>query len=207
MTPRGAALQSRREAVVELWRQGQSTAVIAARLRLAVSTVENDVTRARNANPEAVPRRRRGPLTAVECAEIHVLKAESRSPAAIARALGIAQMSVHRVLRKAAMAEAASDPRPAVGAIGSQIVAMWEAGHTGRAVADSFGLACVEYVYKVIGRMAPELRRQKDRRARGQGMLQQVAALRQQERSYREIACEIGISRDMVRCRVGGGAH
>jgi DNA-binding CsgD family transcriptional regulator len=189
----GAALRARREAVVELWRQGQSAATIAATLGLPFGTVENDVKRARKVNPDGVPRRQRAPLTAVQCAEISALNAEGRNPAAIARALRVGDLSVRRALRIAAMAETARDPRPAIGAIRSQIVAMWEAGHTARAVADRFGLARVEYVHRVIGRMVPELRRQKEHRARGKNMLQQVAALRQQNRSYREIACALGI--------------
>jgi transposase-like protein len=199
-SPRGAALRARREAVVELWRQGRSTAVIAATLGITVATVLKDLQCARKANPDAVPRRHRRPLTAVQRAEIRVLKAEGRSPAAIARALSVDWMSVYRALRKAAMAEAAGDPRPVVGAIGAQIVAMWEGGHTGRAIADRFGLARIDDVYKVISRMAPELRprRQRERRARGQRMLQQVVALRQQKRSYREIAFELGITCGMV---------
>jgi DNA-binding CsgD family transcriptional regulator/DNA-binding MarR family transcriptional regulator len=197
----GAALPARREAVVELWRQGRSTAVIAATLGLAVATVKSHVRDARKANPDAVPRRSwPRPLTAVQCAEIRVLKAEGRSHRAIARAVGVGHMSVLRVLRKTAMTEAASGPRPAPGTIGPQIVAMWEVGHTARAIADVFGLASVEYVYEIIRRMAPELRltRLKERQARGQSMLQQVAALRRQKRSNREIAHELGITSAQV---------
>jgi DNA-binding CsgD family transcriptional regulator len=173
--------------------------VIAIMLGLTVKTVETDVQRARKANPDAVPRRGRGrALSPVQCAEICVLKAEGRSHAAIARALGVAETSVRRVLRRAAVAEASSDPRPAVGTIGSQIVTMWETGHTARAIADRFGIADIDYVYEVIGRMAPGLKRRKELRARGQSMLQQVAALRRQKRSNREITYELGITRDTV---------
>jgi DNA-binding CsgD family transcriptional regulator len=204
---RGAALRARREAVVELWRQGRSAPVIAARLGLTVITVRNDVKRARTANPDGVPQRQRAPLTAVQCAEICVFKAEGRSPAAIARALRVSDPSVRRALRIAAMAETARDRHPAIGAIGSQIVAMWEAGHTGPAIADRFGLARVEHVYRAIGRLAPELsmRRHNERKERGQNMLHQVAALHEQSRSYREIACALGIPLYTVRYYVHRG--
>ena len=206
--PREAALSARREAVVELWRQNRSIAVIAATLGLSAAIVKADVKRARKANPDAVPRRcRPRPLTAAQYAKIRVLKAENRSHRAIARTVGVDPTTVRRALRKATIAEAASDSRPAAGAIAPQIVAMWEAGHTARAIADTFGLARVEYIYEVIGRMAPELKlkRLKERQARGQRMLQQVAALRLQKRSNAEIAHELGIPLLMVRRYVRRG--
>jgi DNA-binding CsgD family transcriptional regulator len=197
---RGAALRARREAVVELWRHGHSAAVIAATLGLTFGTVENDLKRARNANPDGVPRRQRAPLTAVQFAEIRVLKSEGRSRAAIARALRVSEPTARRALRIAAMAETARDRSPDIATIGPQLVAMWEAGYTARAIADRFGIARVEYVHRTIGRLAPELiRRQKENRARGQSMLQQVAALSEQSRSYREIACALGIPLYTVR--------
>lgn len=193
-----AQRRARREAVVEFWRQGRSTAVIAASLGLAEDTVSFYVRCARKANPDAVPRRQRGPLTAVERAEILFLRAEGRSLGAIACSLGVATMSVHRTLRKAAMGQATGEPRPSSGAVAWQIVAMWKAGYTGGAIADRLGLVRVSYVYEIIRRMAPELRRQKERRARGQSILQQVVTLRQQQRSYRDIACELGVTPNIV---------
>jgi transposase len=82
---------------------------------------------------------------------------------------------------------------------------MWEAGYTARAIADGLGLANVDHVYSTIRREAPELRRQKERRARGQSTLQQVAALRRQRRSNREIAHELGITRGLLEHHVRRG--
>src|SRR5215471_12437391 len=197
--PRRAAGWARREAVIELWYQGRPTAVIAATLGLTVATVQTEVQSFRNAKPNAAPLRRPGPLAAAQCAKICALKAEGWTQAAIARFLGINRNSVYKVLRSR-MAEATSDGRPVVGAIGSQIVTMWEAGYTARAIADRFALGRIQYVYEVIGRIAPEvrLRRQKERSAREQNMLQQVAALRRKKRSNREIAHELGITLPMV---------
>lgn len=139
---RGEVLRARREAAVKLWQQGQSAAVIAVTLGLTLAVVRNDVWLSRKANPDGVPLRERAPLTAAQRTENCVLRAEGRSHAAMAHALGVEQTSIHRALRKAAMAKAAGDVRPAIGDIGPQIVAMWEAGHKGGAIADRFGLAC-----------------------------------------------------------------
>jgi len=195
---RGTALQARREAVAELWRQGRSTAIIAATLGLTFGTVKGDVESVRKAKPDAVPRRL-ARLTAAQCGEISVRKAEGRGIAAIARAVGVHGGSVADALRKARMTETSSKHRPAVGTLGPQIVAMWKAGHTASAIADTLGLICVGSVYQVIGRMAPELRRQKEHQARVQRLVQQVAILRQQKHSHRAIACELGITRVMVK--------
>lgn len=194
---RGDAVRAGREAVVELWRQGQSAAEIAGMLGFTRKTVQSYVESARKADPNLVLWRSPH-LTAVQSAEICALKAEGRSHAAIARALGVGKQTVSRTLRRAAMVEVASNPLPAPGDIGSQIVAMWEAGHTGHAIADELRLSRIDYVYEIIGRTAPERRRLKGRLERVLRMQQQVIALHQQKLTHRKIAHELGISRSLV---------